>query len=623
MIHKYLILPAVFILTARSVVVADQMVPLIVTEPAGIARTDSPVSGGVPIGPLRIQNSASLLLVDANGTTVPTQFSPLVTLEDGTIAWVLVDFLTTLKAGESKEYRLTSSAKVPRVPEIRSPVQVKQAGDRLSISNGLLTLVLSTKNFNLFESVVISGRELLDPAQPPTLKLVRASDGVTFTTRDGAVESVRFEDSGPVRSTVRIDGTYGDGKGGSWLKYTARITVWAGSPDVKVLYAIRNVNPAVAEMAQIRQDSAVMKLTQTAAAANYVVGAAAPCMSRLSRHEAATSKPSQWHNAVELAQVGPCEAVTSKSHRRFHHLVDYEDAGYRVRQYQPADRKPVVDIGFHCDGWVYLEGNKGGCQIWLRNFSEDNPKRLIADVDGLITLDLIPEYEGRRQPYYAEGGYWLGDRSHRTYEIHFFFFSEPVITVEDVKRWEDQFENYIPLTGSSAEKLMANVRQARDALQLVSTPEWYTTTGELWGVVPSLADEMVAAKAMGRVRLSPSSPLDAGERFATEFIHYENFHYRSEWDAPGDALLEFLRTGEWHFFKRAHSYARNYRDLGVPRTDGLTLGDRPRGAFHKVGAVERWGKFCECQIPKRKPKGQRVLRRDGSSRTRSSRRRTL
>ncbi|MGQ9662305.1 MAG: hypothetical protein ACUVWX_08230, partial [Kiritimatiellia bacterium] len=77
---------------------------------------------------------------------------------------------------------------------------------------------------------------------------------------------------------------------------------------------------------------------------------------------------------------------------------------------------------------------------------------------------------------------------------------------------------------------------------------------------------------MGRVRIGSSPLLDAEERFATEFIHYENFHSRSEWDAPGDALLEFLRTGEWHFLKRAHSYARNYRDLGVPRTDGLTLG---------------------------------------------------
>ncbi|MCX7591681.1 MAG: hypothetical protein N2255_08645, partial [Kiritimatiellae bacterium] len=592
--HKLLGLSSTAVFLCHFAQAQELSVPLKVTEPVGIARINAPVSGGIPIGPLKATNCAELALIDEHGLAVAAHLSPMVTLEDGTLAWVLADFVTDLKPGESKAYNLRRSVRSVSVPLKTSGVTVRSERDGLVLDNDILSIRISTNRFDLFESVRMIAGELLDPARPPAFTITRVSDRSVFTPRDGRVERVALEDSGPVRSTVRLDGTYGDGKGNEWLKYTARITMWSGSTDVKVLYTIRNVNPSLEDMAHIREASVQIKLAQTAPAANYVVGAARPHFSRLSRNENATSKGSQWHNAVELMQVGPCEPVCSKSHRRFHHLVDYEDAGYRVRQYQPADRKPVVDVGFWCDGWLYLEGDRGGCQIWLRSFAEDNPKRLSAAVDGTMRLDLIPVHEGTGQPYYAEGGYWLGDRSHRTYEVHFIFLPQPVVTAEDVKKWDAEFDNYQPFVGAGAETLSANVQRARNVLQLVSTPEWYTRTGEMWGVVPSLLDEEAAARAMGRSVLAPPPPLDAGERLATEYIHYENFHYRSEWDAPGDALLEFLRTGEWHFLRRAHSYARNYRDLGVPRTDGLTFGPRPKGVTNKVGAVERWGKFCDC-----------------------------
>ena len=97
-------------------------------------------------------------------------------------------------------------------------------------------------------------------------------------------------------------------------------------------------------------------------------------------------------------------------------------------------------------------------------------------------------------------------------------------------------------------------------------------------------------KTVGPVRAMPPQDLSA------EFVAYVNFHYYSEWDEAGDALLEFLRTGDWSVYKRACAFARNYRDLGVPRTDGLPIGEPPAGAGPKDGpaAIPRWGKFCDC-----------------------------
>jgi exo-rhamnogalacturonan lyase-like protein len=571
-----------------------KLIPLKVTEPAGVARVNAPVSGGVPVGPLGLKDIGLLRLIDSKGKKVSAQISPMVTREDGVLDWVLVDFATDLKPKETKTFALAAMRGRAYEP-VKNSVETMGTNNAVVVTNRLVEIRLSKKKFNLFETVKVGGKEILSAEAPAALSIMRAKDRKVFTARDGVVEKVTLEDAGPFRATVRIDGTFGDGKGGTWLGYTVRVTMWAANPEIRVLYAIRNVNPKVAEAAHIRQASVTLKLAGSGNWADYVVGANKPHMSRVSKGPKFINKGSQWHHTVELAQVGPSEPVISKSHRRFHHLVKYEDAGYRVIQHQPGRRKQNVDVGFKCDGWLDAMTDKAGCRVWLRNFTHDNPKRLTAKADGTMSVDLIPVYEGKGQPYYADGGYWLGDRSHRTYELNFLFHTDPTVTDADRKAQDRQFQNYMAIRSANVAKLVAGVQRACRPLQLVSTPEWYTKAGGMWGVVPSLDDEWAAAKAMGRKTKAPLRHLDAGELLATEFIHYENFHYRSEWDGPRDALLEFLRTGTRHYLTRAHSYARNYRDLGVLRTDGLALAGRAAGNSKRgVAAIPRWGKFCGC-----------------------------
>jgi len=614
-----------FILLALSVLwlvapiarAAEQVVPLRVTEPVGVARKNAPVCGGVPVGPLKARGVQQLFVSDAKGNHVQVQLSPMVTLKDGTLEWVLVDFTTDLKPNETKTFWLFKGIAGDRFLLVKNGVKVVQRPDKIMLSNGLIKLQLSKKQFNLFDQVWVDrngDRKFADdeavldpkganlPKEPtamagsgiiPQLTVHRPKPNAVYATRYGKVTNVELEDAGPVRTTVRLDGTYSEGKGTQWLGWTCRVTMWAGRRDIRVLYAIRNVNPKVAETAHIRRASVSIRVAPAGNVSNYVIGAARPHMSRVSNEAKWVSKGSQWHHGVELAQVGPCEMICSKSHRRFHHLINYKEAGYRVRQFQPAGRKPIVDVGFRCDGWINLDGKRGGCQLWLRNFTHNNPKRLAAFADGTMTLDLIPEYDGKAQPYYADGGYWLGDRSHATYEMNFRFHPQAAVTAKDVAAWNARFHNYMPIDTPAVKELAANVQRARHPLQLVSTPEWYTKTNALWGVMPSLEDERTAAKALGRTQVGPVRGRDASW-LAIEFLHYENFHYRSEWDDPRDCLVEFLRTGDRDFYRRAHSYARNYRDLGVLRTDGLALGKRARGVGNRIGAVPRWGKFCGC-----------------------------
>jgi exo-rhamnogalacturonan lyase-like protein len=583
-------------------------VPLEVNEPVGVARDRAAVTGGVPVGPLAIKDVKDLVLVDEHGVDQAAQITPMVKREDGVLLWVLVDTLTSLKPGGTARYFLTRRKAAGKVAAPRRPVTTRQDDEHVSIENGLIKVTISKQKFDLLEMVWIDRdadgkfadtEKALDAERGSCLAITRVKDGAVFDSRSGKVERVVLEDSGAVRSTVRVDGSFGKaaGDGGEeWLKYTARVTLWAGSREVRVLYSIRNVNSKAVEHAHIKRAAVNLKLVAPAGRQkHYLLGTRQVHLGQISTGGKDAVKGSQWHNAVEMTQVGPPSAVTGKSHRRFYKLVNFKDAGYRVIQYQPGKRKPTVDVGFKCDGWVDLAGENGGALVWLRNFTHDCPKRLRARADGRIEVEVIPEYAGKDQPYYRDGGYWLGDRSHRSYELSFFFHARPLISAADWKKYVSNYVAYIAATPETAAKASALIQGFRHRLQLVSTPQWYTRSGALWGVMPTLKQEDAAARAMGWKTPGPVHQYHVG-KLAEDFLHYENFHYRSEWDEPRDTLVEFLRTRDWGTFMRGHSFARNYRDLGVWRTDGQQLGERTpwKGPKRGAWAIPRWGKFCGC-----------------------------
>ncbi len=602
-------LPLVLVVVASLARAGETtQIPLKVTEPVGVKRTAAPVTGGVPVEPLGVKDAKDLGLLDEAGNAIPAQITPTVRLESGVLQWVLVEFLTDLGPKATRNFTLrkrTGKKRAPAAPKYA--VAVGQTEDAVALSNGILKLTASKKKFDLLDMVWLDrdgdgkfsdAEKMLTAEGPAALAIVRGKDGAAFDSRSGKVERVTLEDAGPVRTTVRVDGTFGKpGDGGeSWLKYTARITLWAGRPEVRVLYAVRNVNATTITQAHIKKAAVKLRLAApTGTKKHYLIGAGKVRMSQISSGKKDAFKGSQWHNTVELAQVGPPLPVCGKSHRRFYKLVNFKDAGYRVKHYQPGGRKPIVDIGFKSGGWVDLAGDSGGGLVWLRNFTQDCPKRLLARVDGRVEVEVIPEYAGKDQPYYADGGYWLGDRSHRTYELSFFFHAKPLANEADWKKYRGTYSNFVTPTPATAARAAAIVQSARHRLQLVSTPEWYTRTMSLWGVMPTLEAERAAAVRLGWKKPGPVLFNHVGD-LAKDFLHYENFHYRSEWDEPRDAIVEFLRTGRWDVYTRAHAFARNYRDLGVWRTDGQAMGARAKGESPAKGAwaIPRWGKFCGC-----------------------------
>ena len=212
-------------------------VPLTVTEPVGVQRRAEPVSSGVCFKAGEVKDVGKLALVDASGKGVPCQFTPLVTLEDGSLQWALVDFQADVAANGVAAY--TVKAGRPAAPA--QPVQVRENGGVYTLATGSLELTVdaASKAFELLKSVSVDGKPVVSGLGPEAMTCRDALDKNKLY-HAGKPTVVGWDYRGPMRSTLMLEGPYVDEAGTEWLGYRVRMTVFAGRKLVRIEHALRN-----------------------------------------------------------------------------------------------------------------------------------------------------------------------------------------------------------------------------------------------------------------------------------------------------------------------------------------------------------------------------------------------
>lgn len=81
-----------------------------VDEPSGVGRKAWPVTSGVPFGKGVLANVRDIRLVDARGDRVPAQFETFCKWTDGSIKWLVCDFLADTQPEKSSFYYLETEA---------------------------------------------------------------------------------------------------------------------------------------------------------------------------------------------------------------------------------------------------------------------------------------------------------------------------------------------------------------------------------------------------------------------------------------------------------------------------------------------------------------------------------
>lgn len=212
-------------------------VNLTVQEPTGTARTAEPVTSGVPIA--LTDTGLSWKLMDG-ATEIPLKTQVLSGVRN---PWLLLDFQTDLSANQTKTLQLVS-----QTPAVNpNPVLTfTEDATSITVATGKIQVLVKKNTFNLFDTVWFDGNgngsyanneRVLTTAgnNPDNLPLVDNAN--TTYQGKGTPTAVTWEYKNSLRAVLRIDGVYGNVQ---ILKYTTRITFYAGQSYVMVDHLIRN-----------------------------------------------------------------------------------------------------------------------------------------------------------------------------------------------------------------------------------------------------------------------------------------------------------------------------------------------------------------------------------------------
>jgi hypothetical protein len=204
---------------------------LTVTETEKVARTPAVVTTGVPFAKGELKDVAGLA-VSAAGKAVPAQFLKTVAWDDGSVRWALMDVQVPVPAGGKVELTVSDAGKNPAPP---APVKVDDGAEAVRVSTGPLEFTVGKKQFNLFSSVKVDGKELVTSAGKG-LVVLKAEGGEVLA---GPPTEVKVEQAGPLRAIVCVRGKF-PGVHNELLGYTARISAFAGQKHLKVHLWLEN-----------------------------------------------------------------------------------------------------------------------------------------------------------------------------------------------------------------------------------------------------------------------------------------------------------------------------------------------------------------------------------------------
>ena len=206
---------------------------LFVESPIAAARFQ-PVTVGVPFPRGLLDRASRLALYNPEGVAVGLQARPSARWPDGSIQWALLDFLAESPPAGETEWRLIIGEETERAPS-RPPgeIAVEETAEALIVETGAARFRLDRRRLGPINQVEIGGERILDDALVSAV--LTDSNG---RIRSPRIERIRVEERGPVRATIRFEGSF-QGRGRP-CRFEARVSLFAGTALARVELTIHN-----------------------------------------------------------------------------------------------------------------------------------------------------------------------------------------------------------------------------------------------------------------------------------------------------------------------------------------------------------------------------------------------
>jgi hypothetical protein len=204
--------------------------PIVIDSPCDCC-TSQPVTVGIPFAKGKLRQPKSLVLIACDGSPRPIQTHVTARWSDGSVRWLLIDFVVDSVRRGRQAWHLADVADVCAV----SRPQAMAAGESESafdVHTGTASFRVNRRELQPFARVVLSRSDVIDPAG--TRVVLTDAQGREQLAR---VQRSEIESRGPVRTTLRLEGTW---TGRTGLRFVARISFYAGTGLVRLALTLHN-----------------------------------------------------------------------------------------------------------------------------------------------------------------------------------------------------------------------------------------------------------------------------------------------------------------------------------------------------------------------------------------------
>ena len=300
-------------------------------------RLQEPVTAAMPIPKAALRDAADVQ-VYCGEQLLPTQSRITAVWPDGSIKWLLINFLADLPANSAQEFelRFTKSTAQPLVP-----VLVAEHEHRLQLRTGDLVVTLADPaDGGLFHEAVYKGWRLDHRSMAELGVLKDGQRYYTVITKPGW----SMIESGPVRAVLEASGTHLNADGAKVLDFLVRIYAFAGKPWLWIDYQVINRSEADLELSGLGWH---LNLNPHAAPVRTAVAV------------------SNYRTTIRSSEAGDA----------LEHKIDAEQI-----LYEPNEQIPETLYGTF---WADWNGAQGGVAVTIYQAHQNFPKRLAAAKTGL------------------------------------------------------------------------------------------------------------------------------------------------------------------------------------------------------------------------------------------------
>jgi PcRGLX-like protein central beta sandwich domain len=189
--------------------VAKARVVFTVTEPSKVNRKACPVRGSIPMYRGELKDVRSIRLLDAAGKPIPVQGLATGLWPERTVKFLCIDFVTNLKAGETKKFVLEYGTAV--APQTSATLKATAEDKTVTVDTGKMQVTFAPgKAF--CSQVKVNGKAV---TRGPVTGRALVSEGAPTkapTKYDLIIKEAKLVEQGPAQVTVYLKGSYGTKK---------------------------------------------------------------------------------------------------------------------------------------------------------------------------------------------------------------------------------------------------------------------------------------------------------------------------------------------------------------------------------------------------------------------------